>query len=437
MSLAKAFLETFHDWLFADVNQEFNDVVPAAGPGGFTDNCTIATVGRRGTRGLQLGGTSSNVQTATSKAFRKILADAPTLPRFSFGFPYTYVNSLSNAAVSTTFTAASCIIAFMQGTGVQVWLRQNNDGTVSVYGGTTLLGTTTAAVSQNTTIHIGGEILIHASAGEVRLYFDDILVLTVTGVVTRAQATTAWSGFQLGPAGRNSSNVTFTVNYNGDFYMEYDAGETTLNGTITSGATSLVVADGSIFPVDGPFRLRIGDELMRVGARSGNTLSSITRNVAGTAAVSHTNGVAVYAGCMAGDLCLDVYVPNANGAKRDGTPSTGSDDYAVVDEAQANGDTDYLTLATVGNETTFGIPSDVRAGADVFAVQVQGQFRKEDAGTAGLQLGLRIGGVQYYGTAQGLSTAYSRRKTAFRASPVDSKAFTTITGTQLAVTKSA
>src|SRR5262245_12103934 len=58
-------------------------------------------------------------------------------------------------------------------------------------------------------------------------------------------------------------------------------------------ATSLTVANGTVFPASGNFRIIVDNELMIVGARSGNTLSSLTRGAEGTTAVAHTNGAAV------------------------------------------------------------------------------------------------------------------------------------------------
>ncbi len=66
-----------------------------------------------------------------------------------------------------------------------------------------------------------------------------------------------------------------------------------LSGTINNSVTSLGVDDGSVFPTDGNFRIRIDDEIMIVGARSGNTLSSILRAQEGTAAASHTAAATV------------------------------------------------------------------------------------------------------------------------------------------------
>ena len=71
-----------------------------------------------------------------------------------------------------------------------------------------------------------------------------------------------------------------------------NAAVSTLNGAITSGSTSLVVANASAFPTSGNFRIGVESEIMLVTARSSNTLT-ITRGQEGTVAAAHNNGVIV------------------------------------------------------------------------------------------------------------------------------------------------
>jgi hypothetical protein len=63
---------------------------------------------------------------------------------------------------------------------------------------------------------------------------------------------------------------------------------TTLNGSIISSDTSIVVTDGSVFPSTGNFRLKCGTEIMICTARSTNTLT-VTRGAESTTAASHTS----------------------------------------------------------------------------------------------------------------------------------------------------
>lgn len=67
---------------------------------------------------------------------------------------------------------------------------------------------------------------------------------------------------------------------------------TTLNGSITNSATTLVVTDASAFPTSGNFRLLIDSELMLVTGVSGTTFT-VTRGAESTTAASHTSGVTI------------------------------------------------------------------------------------------------------------------------------------------------
>lgn len=65
--------------------------------------------------------------------------------------------------------------------------------------------------------------------------------------------------------------------------------QSTLAAGISDTDTTLTVADGSTYPSEGDFRLRIDDELLLATARSGNMLT-VTRAIEGTTAASHSAG---------------------------------------------------------------------------------------------------------------------------------------------------
>lgn len=67
--------------------------------------------------------------------------------------------------------------------------------------------------------------------------------------------------------------------------------QTTLNGAITSSATSFIVVDASLFPA-APFRVTVDAEIMEVGAvdTGTKTFSSVLRGQEGTTATTHNSG---------------------------------------------------------------------------------------------------------------------------------------------------
>lgn len=84
---------------------------------------------------------------------------------------------------------------------------------------------------------------------------------------------------------------------------------TTIGATVAPADVTLTVADGSTFPdaTVGPFTITVNpgggtEEKILVGARSGNTLSSLTRGYDGTSAQSHAVGETVRHTLAAVDL---------------------------------------------------------------------------------------------------------------------------------------
>jgi hypothetical protein len=67
---------------------------------------------------------------------------------------------------------------------------------------------------------------------------------------------------------------------------------TTLDGGITAGATTVTVADGSVFPSEGDFRILIEDEILLVTARSTDDLT-VERGAESTTGVTHASGTTV------------------------------------------------------------------------------------------------------------------------------------------------
>ena len=74
-----------------------------------------------------------------------------------------------------------------------------------------------------------------------------------------------------------------------------DAGAvtTTLNGAINASVTTLTLTDASQFPSSGTNFIIIGSEEISYTGVSGNTLTGLTRGVAGTTAASHSDGATV------------------------------------------------------------------------------------------------------------------------------------------------
>lgn len=102
-----------------------------------------------------------------------------------------------------------------------------------------------------------------------------------------------------------------------------------------------------------------------------------------------------------------------NGAHTDFTPLTGTNQGDMLKEALEDGDTSYTaaTLAALRVSVPMeDLPDDV---GRVYAVQSVSVARKSLSGTAEINPGMRLGGVDYDGTAVGLGTVYQHCRNVF------------------------
>ena len=126
---------------------------------------------------------------------------------------------------------------------------------------------------------------------------------------------------------------------------------------------------------------------------------------------------------FAGDVRVERIVPAGAGATTAWTPSTGSN-YACVDEAPPNDDTDYVSSLTAGQTDTYAFGNLTTTSGTVFAVQASAQVRKDDAGTRTLALVARPGSTDRLGATQGATDAYLNIAELWNTNPDTSAAWT-------------
>jgi hypothetical protein len=126
-----------------------------------------------------------------------------------------------------------------------------------------------------------------------------------------------------------------------------------------------------------------------------------------------------------GDCRVDVHYSVADGTHGDGTPSGGGDSYDEVDEnGEPNDDTDYVTLAAAGDRDTFSVEAFKNDGANIEAVMIVLDAKKDDAGAGTLAGSIYKGGTDYDGDEIGYTTSYSRGKGIWETDPSDAAAWT-------------
>lgn len=118
-----------------------------------------------------------------------------------------------------------------------------------------------------------------------------------------------------------------------------------------------------------------------------------------------------------GDHRVYTVLPDADGTPEQWTLSAGSDSYALIDEADPDGDTTYIQGDTNGDETEVGfaaLPSDV---VNIAAISLLPMIKKTDSGPSNFQLHVVSNGSEDSGADVPLTTAYTYWPTIFTEDP--------------------
>jgi len=110
-----------------------------------------------------------------------------------------------------------------------------------------------------------------------------------------------------------------------------------------------------------------------------------------------------------GDIKVVTIYPNADGTNAAWTPSSGTAHYAVVDEAPANDDTDYLYTSTVGATDTLNF-EDITLTGSIRGILQLACIRKDDAGARSAALICRVVTTDYEGPDVSLGNSYTYLK---------------------------
>lgn len=110
-----------------------------------------------------------------------------------------------------------------------------------------------------------------------------------------------------------------------------------------------------------------------------------------------------------GDIRVEALFPNGNGNSSVLVGSDGNsvDNYLLVDETQANDDTDYVQGSTVGNKDTYAYTNPSSTSGSVYAVQPLPLARKTDAGVRSIATVARLAATEEDGANKALSASYA------------------------------
>src|SRR5690606_26273973 len=118
-----------------------------------------------------------------------------------------------------------------------------------------------------------------------------------------------------------------------------------------------------------------------------------------------------------GPATVWLHLPDGDGDHTDLTPSSGPDNYAMVDENPPDGDTTYVYGDTDGEYDLYAL-SDLPAGTwEVLAVQTVIDARTDDGGARNLIPVLKTNGSEHRGTSTPVSASYATHLEVWETNP--------------------
>jgi len=129
-------------------------------------------------------------------------------------------------------------------------------------------------------------------------------------------------------------------------------------------------------------------------------------------------------GATLGERRVEVARPTADTSQKDFAPLSGTDNYAMVDDTTANGDTDYNQGSSVGNADRYTFGALSSSPAAISAVQVTAFAEKTDATSRSIALQVKSGATTSDGSNYALAAAYGKFDRILETDPATSAAWT-------------
>ena len=188
------------------------------------------------------------------------------------------------------------------------------------------------------------------------------------------------------------------------------------NGKFAVGTWNYLEVEVTVHPTNGVFRLYMNGErlinLENINTRSGTTSQGIKR-------VSYGNHNGVSGGpfyrmddmyvaegaTRLGERRIDVYRPITD-VQKQFTPSTGTDNFAMVDDTLTNGDVDYISTSTTGATDLYEFSNLTSTPMEITAARIMMFARKSDTEERILTLQVNSGASVTDGPDHYLSTDY-------------------------------
>jgi len=118
-----------------------------------------------------------------------------------------------------------------------------------------------------------------------------------------------------------------------------------------------------------------------------------------------------------GECRVELIRPDADTAVKAWTPSTGTSNFAMVDEVPFNGDTDYVSSGTPGATDLYDLSPLVSPPTTIFCVQTVMAARKDEAGAREVRSKIDSVGNQANGASRTVTNSYQAFIDLFNTNP--------------------
>lgn len=125
-----------------------------------------------------------------------------------------------------------------------------------------------------------------------------------------------------------------------------------------------------------------------------------------------------------GECRIDTLRPSADTAQKDWTPNSGANNYSRVGDTTYDGDTTYVSAATVGNKDLYDLDNLPFSPLTIHAVQVVAAAKKDDATTRTFRSNVKSSSTTANGATKALSTSYQIFSDILATDPATSAAWT-------------
>jgi hypothetical protein len=191
---------------------------------------------------------------------------------------------------------------------------------------------------------------------------------------------------------------------------------TTAAGTILAGEEFALKAKVTVDDASGVIELYVngvqvltltGQDTRNSGtATITNLLHGAGRNGGAGSATVYYDDFWAGSTVLPGDRRVDSHYPIQDGAETGFTPSSGTDHYAMVDEASPDDDTSKVTAVTPGLRDTYKVEAFKNPGGSIDAVKTVLTCKKVAPNSAQLATCIYSNAAPHDGTAQGLTTTW-------------------------------